>query len=100
MTAGSMSAEANSVEAPRKVDMVRSPSGVTLIIETAVALPSSRGGVSKWAPMARMSWVKTLPSWSSATLPRKAPRPPNEATPAMELAADPPEASTPGAMAV
>ena len=37
--------------------MVRWASGVTLIIDTAVAGPPTRGIGSKWAPMARISRV-------------------------------------------
>ncbi len=74
--------------------MVRWASGVTLIIETAVAGPPTRGAFSNRAPMARMSWAKTSPSLSLATLPMKAPLPPKLARPAMVLAAEPPEAST------
>jgi len=68
-----MSAAASWLAAPRKVHMVRWPSGVTLIMQTPVArpcsAPSTSGAVSKATPAARISWVKTPPSWSSATLP-------------------------------
>ena len=49
-------------------------------------------------PTARMSCQKTLPNWSSATRPMNAPRPPNDASPAMVLAAEPPERSMDGPM--
>ena len=55
--------------APRKVDMERLASGVTLIRQRAVAGPSLSGGVSKDTPIALMSWRKISPNWSSATLP-------------------------------
>ena len=47
-------------------------------------------------PSEVMSWRKMLPSWSSLTLPMKAPRPPREASAAMVLAAEPPDTSTAG----
>ena len=40
-----------------------------------------------------MSWVNTAPSGSSATLPMKPAEPPRAATPAIVLAAEPPDAS-------
>jgi len=46
-----------------------------------------------------MSWANTLPSWSSATRPTNAAAPPNDATPAIVFAAEPPEISVPGPMA-
>ena len=46
-----------------------------------------------------MSWRNTSPSWSVAVLPMKPDLPPNEATPTMVLAADPPEISMPDPMA-
>ena len=49
-------------------------------------------------PAARMSWPKTCPNWSSAVLPMKPALPPNEATPTMVLATEPPEISMAGPM--
>ena len=79
--------------------MVRSASGVTWIRQRAVGGPSGAGGTSKATPVARMSCTNTSPSWSSRTLPMNAARPPREATPAMVLAAEPPEAAIPDGMA-
>ena len=57
--------------------------------------PSASAGSdgSKRTPAALMSWVKTSPSRSLATLPTNPAVPPSEATPAIVLAADPPETS-------
>ena len=80
--------------------MVRWPSGVTRIRQQAVgSLPAAAAGVVKVTPAARMSWANTEPNWSCATLPMKPALPPNEAMPAIVLATDPPEISTPGPMA-
>src|SRR4029078_354665 len=46
-----------------------------------------------------MSWRKMPPNWSLATLPIKPQRAPKEASPAMVLAAEPPERSMAGPMA-
>ena len=50
--------------------------------------------------MERMSWAKTLPSWSAAMRPMKALVPPSDATPAQLLATEPPDCSVPGPMAL
>ena len=73
--------------------MLRWPSGVTAITEQAVAAPSAAVAVSNATPMRFMSLTKLAPSLSFFTLPMKAPRAPKEASPAMVLAADPPELS-------
>ena len=79
--------------------MVRSPSGVTRISERAVGAPPAAGGVLKVTPAARMSWRTSGRTRRPPTLPMKPARPPNEATPTMVLATDPPEISMPGPMA-
>ena len=82
---------------PRKVFIVRCPSGVTRMSERDVALPAATtAGVLKVTPAALISWRKMRPNSSSATLPMKAPRPPNEATPTTVFAAEPPEISMAG----
>jgi hypothetical protein len=53
----------------------------------------------KVTPTASMSWAYRAPSWSSATRPRKAARPPNDASPARVLAAEPPDVSLAAPMA-
>ena len=76
--------------------MVRSASSVTSTRQCPLTTSPGTAGVgvgSKATPTERMSWVKAMPSPSSATRPRKAARPPSAATPAAVLAADPPEAS-------
>src|SRR5688572_13448402 len=87
------------VAAPRNVHIVRWASGVTNTRHRAVGSPSLAGGVSYSTPTERMSWVNTPPSWSSRTFPTKPAVPPNDATPATVLAAEPPEDSTAGPMA-
>ncbi len=87
------------VEAAQVTYMERAASGVTRIIERPVAGPLVAGWVSKVTPVARISWVKIAPSWSSRTLPKKAAWPPSEAMPAAVLPAEPPETSTAGPMA-
>ena len=62
---------AGTATAPRKVFIVRWPSGVTKIRQRAVGGSPARAGVSKSIPTARMSCAKTSPSWSSATWPMK-----------------------------
>jgi hypothetical protein len=84
---------------PRKVFMVRSPSGVTRISEREVGGPSASGWEANVTPAARMSWAKMRPNSSPATLPMKPANPPREATPTMLLAAEPPEISVAGPMA-
>ena len=54
------------------------------------------GRFSNATPAARMSWVKTSPSWSSQTLPTKPALPPRDAIPTAVLAAEPPDISTAG----
>ena len=78
------------------VFMVRWPSGVIRIRLRAVGGAPMIGRLSKVTPAARMSWVKTSPSWSSHTLPMKPAVPPSEAMPTAVLAADPPDISTAG----
>ena len=84
---------------PSDVFIVRWASGVTMMSDRAVGGPWVAGGTSKSTPAALMSWVKTLPSWSSRTLPMKAARAPSEATPTVVFAAEPPEISTAGPIA-
>ena len=79
--------------------MVRSPSGVTMMKDLAVAGPDIAGTVSKSTPKARIFWAKSSPSVSFRTLPMKAARPPSEATPAAVLAAQPPEMISAGPIA-
>ena len=83
---------------PRKVFIVRWASGVTTTRQWPVPAPEPPGGVTNSTPVARMSWVKTSPSWSPATLPTKPARPPSDATPVAVLAADPPDTSMAGPM--
>ena len=64
-----MSCSPRATEAPRKVFMVRWPSGVTRIRQRAVGAPPWRGAVGKWTPMDFMSAAKVSPSVSWATLP-------------------------------
>ena len=78
--------------------MVRSPSAVTLIKQRPVAGPSVSTGVSKAAPMPRISRAYSSPGSSPATLPTKTERPPKLATPATVLAAEPPEVFSPWAI--
>ena len=79
--------------------MVRCASGVTTIEAAAAGLAVGRGLGRNSTPAARMSWPNTAPSWSSATRPTNAALPPNDATPTIVLAADPPEISTAGPIA-
>ena len=85
--------------APRKVFIVRSPSGVTKMRQRAVEGWPSRAGVSKSIPTARISWLKTSPSWSVATCPTNAHCAPSADMPASVLAAEPPEISFAGPIA-
>ena len=79
--------------------MVRWPSGVTSTRQRPVgSLPFAAAGVVNVTPAVRMSWPKIWPNWSSAVLPMKPAWPPNEATPTMVLAPEPPEISTAGPM--
>ena len=55
-----------------------------------VGVPSAGAPGRNCTPTARQSWPKTLPSSSSLTLPMYAADPPNEATPHIVLAAEPP----------
>ena len=73
--------------------MVRSPSGVTTIMQRPVGSPSVALADEKCTPREFRSWPKALPSPSSLTRPMYAARPPKDATPERVLAADPPEAS-------
>ena len=84
---------------PSAVFIVRWPSGVTRISDRPVGSPPLAGGVVKVTPAARMSWRKISPNWSSAVLPMNPDLPPNEATPTMVLATEPPDISMPGPMA-
>ena len=79
--------------------MVRCASGVTRIRQRAVGGPSVPAGTSKSTPTARMSWREDLAQLVVADLADEAGPPPNEATPATVLAAEPPEDSTPGPIA-
>ncbi len=96
---GSTSASVRSWQAPRKVFIVRWPSGVTSTKQRAVAGPSGAWGIGKSTPARRMSSVKRSPRWSSLTLPTKAARQPKLAAPITVLAAEPPETTVVSPMA-
>ena len=98
-SSSSTSSGPNSDDAPRNVFIVRSASGVTTMRQRPVGGPSTAGGDRNTTPLARMSWAKTTPSWSSKTLPRYPARPPKLATPATVFAAEPPDTSMPGPIA-
>ncbi len=85
---------------PSMVFIVRWPSGVTRISERPVGSPPpAAAAVLKVTPAARMSWRNTLPNSSFAVLAMKPALPPNEATPTIVFAAEPPEISMPGPIA-
>ena len=50
--------------------MVRWASGVTTMRQRPVGGPSVAGADRNTTPLARRSWAKTVPSWSSKTRPR------------------------------
>src|SRR5262249_41763355 len=72
---------------------------VTTMRQRPVGGPLVATGVSYRTPVERRSCANTSPSWSSRTLPTYWARPPNDATPTIVLAAEPPDISMPGPMA-
>ena len=68
ITAVSTSAGVRVLAAPRKVDMVRWPSGVTFTRQRPLSSPTPTAGW-KVTPPARISRVNTAPRGSSPTLP-------------------------------
>jgi len=61
--------------------------------ERPVGTSARASGFTKWTPSAWRSWRNASPRPSAATLPMYAARPPNDATPHMVLAAEPPDIS-------
>ena len=86
-------------DAPRNVFIVRCASGVIRIRQRPVASPAVAAGVSNPTPDRPQVVREDLAELVSLTLPTYCARAPNDATPTIVFAADPPEICTPGPIA-